>query len=56
MTAKTNGCSSTNTTVAHSPSRIDHSQLPPIPANQDLPPEKIDASIDKWFFISGASA
>lgn len=43
-------------TVAHSPSRIEPSQLPPIPANENLPAEKIDSSIDKWFFISGASA
>lgn len=47
---------STNLTVSHSPSRVSPDQLPPIPANQELPPEKIDASIDKWFFISGASA
>lgn len=47
---------STNLTVAHSPSRISPDQLPPLPPNQDLPPEKIDSSIDKWFFISGASA
>lgn len=45
-----------NVTVSHSPSRIGADQLPPLPPNQDLPPEKIDSSIDKWFFISGASA
>lgn len=47
---------STNVAVQQSPSRVDPSQLPPLPPNQDLPAEKIDASIDKWFFISGASA
>ncbi|KAJ4394687.1 Inorganic pyrophosphatase [Gnomoniopsis smithogilvyi] len=58
ITGKTapGGVSTTNVSVAHSPSRIDASQLPPIPANQELPAEKIDSSIDKWFFISGASA
>lgn len=47
---------STNVTVQHSPSRVAPESLPPLPPHQDLPPEKIDASIDKWFFISGASA
>ncbi|KAI7783050.1 inorganic pyrophosphatase [Diaporthe eres] len=58
ITGKTpaGGVSTTNLTVSHSPSRVSPDQLPPIPANQELPPEKIDASIDKWFFISGASA
>ncbi|TQV97159.1 inorganic pyrophosphatase [Cordyceps javanica] len=45
-----------NVTVANSPSRLSPEQLPPLPGNQDIPPEKIDSSIDKWFFISGASA
>jgi inorganic pyrophosphatase len=48
--------STANLTVGHSTSRISPEQLPPIPAHQELPAEKIDASIDKWFFISGASA
>ena len=48
--------SSANTTVQHSNARVDKAQLPALPAHQDLPAEKIDASIDKWFFISGASA
>ncbi|KAL6891222.1 inorganic pyrophosphatase [Trichoderma longibrachiatum] len=48
--------STTNVTVQHSPSRVAPESLPPLPPHQDLPPEKIDASIDKWFFISGASA
>jgi len=48
--------STTNLTVAHSQSRVSPEQLPPLPANQELRPEPIDASIDKWFFISGASA
>lgn len=47
---------STNVTVQQSPQRVEPSQLPPLPPHQELPPEKIDASIDKWFFISGASA
>ncbi|KAL2124637.1 hypothetical protein VTJ04DRAFT_1002 [Mycothermus thermophilus] len=46
----------TNLTVGHSASRVAPEQLPPLPQNQDLPPAPIDASIDKWFFISGASA
>ncbi|KAG7292996.1 Inorganic pyrophosphatase [Staphylotrichum longicolle] len=46
----------TNLTVSHSASRVSPDQLPPLPQNQDLPPAPIDASIDKWFFISGASA
>ncbi|KAM7209068.1 putative inorganic pyrophosphatase [Naviculisporaceae sp. PSN 640] len=50
------GISTTNLAVSSSPSRIDASQLPPIPPNENLPPAPIDASIDKWFFISGASA
>ncbi|GJC92178.1 inorganic pyrophosphatase [Colletotrichum higginsianum] len=48
--------STANTTVSQSPARLGSDQLPPLPPNQDLPAEKIDASIDKWFFISGASA
>jgi inorganic pyrophosphatase len=51
-----NMCHSTNLTVAHSPSRVSPEQLPPIPANENLAPEPIDSSIDKWFFISGAAA
>jgi inorganic pyrophosphatase len=47
--------STTNITVHHSPSRVDPSQLPPIPKGQDLKPAPIDPSIDKWFFISGAA-
>lgn len=43
-------------TVAHSTSLQDRSKLPPLPPHEDVPPEKIDSSIDKWFFISGASA
>ncbi|KAI9806831.1 MAG: Inorganic pyrophosphatase [Piccolia ochrophora] len=47
--------STTNLTVGHSPSRVDPSQLPPVPKHQDLKPAPIDPSIDKWFFISGAA-
>lgn len=48
--------STTNLAVAHSASRVSPDQLPPLPQNENLPPAPIDASIDKWFFISGASA
>lgn len=58
ITGKTQpgGISTTNLTVAHSPSRVGPEQLPPLPANEEVAPEKIDSSIDKWFFISGAAA
>ncbi|KAF4123995.1 inorganic pyrophosphatase [Geosmithia morbida] len=58
ITGKTapGGISLANTTVAHSPNRIGSDQLPQLPPHEDLAPEKIDSSIDKWFFISGASA
>ncbi|KAI1115142.1 inorganic pyrophosphatase [Nemania sp. NC0429] len=58
ITGKTQpgGISTTNLTVSHSPSRVTRDQLPPIPANENLAPEPIDSSIDKWFFISGAAA
>jgi inorganic pyrophosphatase len=58
ITGKTQpgGVSTSNVTVGSSPSRVDASQLPPIPANEELAPAKIDSSIDKWFFISGAAA
>ncbi|KAI1133543.1 inorganic pyrophosphatase [Nemania abortiva] len=58
ITGKTQpgGVSTTNLTVSHSPSRVTPDQLPPIPANENLAPEPIDSSIDKWFFISGAAA
>ncbi|KAK4672987.1 Inorganic pyrophosphatase [Podospora pseudopauciseta] len=54
--APAGGIATTNLTVAHSQSRVSPDQLPPLPQNQELPPAPIDASIDKWFFISGASA
>ena len=47
---------STNLTVSQSPSRVSPDQLPALPPHEELAPEKIDSSIDKWFFISGASA
>ncbi|WAO83813.1 Inorganic diphosphatase [Fusarium falciforme] len=58
ITGKTapGGVSTTNVTVQQSPSRVSPDQLPPLPPNEELPAEKIDSSIDKWFFISGASA
>ena len=45
---------STNTTVPHSPERTDPSKLN-IPQGDNKAPAPIDPSIDKWFFISGAS-
>ncbi|KAK4202273.1 putative inorganic pyrophosphatase [Triangularia verruculosa] len=54
--APAGGIATTNLTVNHSQSRVSPEQLPPLPQNQELPPAPIDASIDKWFFISGASA
>jgi len=45
----------TNLTITHSPGHVEPSTLPAIPANQSLTPAAIDPSIDKWFFISGAS-
>lgn len=58
ITGKTQpgGISTTNLSVTHSPSRVGSEQLPPLPPNEELNPEKIDSSIDKWFFISGAAA
>lgn len=56
VTMITDFISSTNLTVSHSPSRVNPEQLPPLPPSEEVPPEKIDASIDKWFFISGAAA
>ncbi|KAK1752476.1 putative inorganic pyrophosphatase [Echria macrotheca] len=58
ITGKTpsGGVATTNLTVSHSPSRIPPEQAPPIPKGENLPPAPIDSSIDKWFFISGASA
>ncbi|KAI1094148.1 inorganic pyrophosphatase [Rostrohypoxylon terebratum] len=58
ITGKTQpgGISTTNLSVNHSPSRVGSEQLPPLPPNEELLPEKIDSSIDKWFFISGAAA
>ncbi|KAI8951022.1 inorganic pyrophosphatase [Xylaria longipes] len=58
ITGKTQsgGISTTNLTVAHSPSRVTPNDLPPLPPNENLAPEPIDSSIDKWFFISGAAA
>ncbi len=47
---------STNITVGQSATRVSPEQLPPLPQNQELPAAPIDPSIDKWFFISGASA
>ncbi|KAK4251858.1 inorganic pyrophosphatase [Corynascus novoguineensis] len=46
----------TNLSVTQSTTRVSPNDLPPLPQNQELPPAPIDASIDKWFFISGASA
>ncbi|KAK4141610.1 inorganic pyrophosphatase [Dichotomopilus funicola] len=58
ITGKTasGGIATTNLTVGHSGNRVSPDQLPPLPQNQELPAAPIDPSIDKWFFISGASA
>ncbi|KAI0204738.1 inorganic pyrophosphatase [Astrocystis sublimbata] len=53
---KSGGISTTNLTVAHSPSRVSPNDLPPLPPNENKAPEPIDSSIDKWFFISGAAS
>ncbi|KAK6415772.1 Inorganic pyrophosphatase [Oleoguttula sp. CCFEE 5521] len=45
----------TNTSVSHSKNRADASTLK-IPQGENLAPAPIDSSIDKWFYISGASA
>lgn len=44
---------SANTTVGHSPNRVEANTLN-IPRGENLAPAEIDPSIDKWFFISGA--
>ncbi|KAL1901675.1 Inorganic pyrophosphatase [Ceratocystis pirilliformis] len=46
----------TNLSVSGTPGNITSAEMPAIPAHQELTPAKIDPSIDKWFFISGASA
>ena len=53
---ESNNPHSTNLTVTHSPSRVSPNELPPLPPNENLAPEPIDSSIDKWFFISGAAS
>ncbi|KAF8544305.1 putative inorganic pyrophosphatase [Trichophaea hybrida] len=57
ITGKTdpNTISTTNLTVSQSPARVDPSQLPTIPAGENIHPAPIDPSVDKWFFISGAA-
>ncbi|KAL1958894.1 hypothetical protein VTO42DRAFT_3447 [Malbranchea cinnamomea] len=44
-----------NVTNEQSLDRVDQSQLASIPPGSDLPPAPIDPSVDKWFFISGAT-
>lgn len=46
---------STNVNVPHSQDRTDPSKLN-IPKHEEKTPAPIDPSIDKWFYISGASA
>jgi len=53
--ADPNSISLSNLTVSHSSHRVDPSQIPPIPANENPPAASIDPSVDKWFFISGAA-
>ncbi|KAF2485362.1 inorganic pyrophosphatase [Neohortaea acidophila] len=57
ITGKTNRgeISLTNVTVPHSADRVDASSLN-IPKGENKAPAPIDPSIDKWFYISGASA
>jgi len=43
----------TNTTVSHSPDRVDASSVN-VPQGENKSPAPIDPSIDKWFYISGA--
>lgn len=45
-----------NTTVPHSSERVEDAEKLGIPKGENLAPAPIDGSIDKWFFISGASA
>lgn len=51
----TDGSHSTNVLVPNSPHRVDPKTLN-IPKGEDKAPAPIDPSIDKWFYISGASA
>jgi inorganic pyrophosphatase len=44
-----------NTTVAHSSEKSSNPEELNIPKGENLQPAPIDSSIDKWFFISGAS-
>jgi len=53
--ASTDKIASTNTLVPHSNDRVEASTLS-IPKGEDKAPAPIDPSIDKWFYISGASA
>jgi inorganic pyrophosphatase len=46
---------STNVSVQHSANRVDPQSLNS-PAHEEKAPAPIDPSIDKWFYISGASA
>ncbi|GAB7332057.1 hypothetical protein MBLNU13_g03949t2 [Cladosporium sp. NU13] len=45
----------TNTAVSHSNDRVEASTLN-LPKGEEKAPAPIDSSIDKWFYISGASA
>jgi inorganic pyrophosphatase len=51
----TDSIDSTNTLVQHSNDRVEASSLN-IPKHEEKAPAPIDSSIDKWFYISGASA
>lgn len=51
----TDYCCSTNVSVPHSADRTEPSKLN-IPKHEEKAPAPIDSSIDKWFYISGASA
>ncbi|KAJ5111353.1 hypothetical protein N7532_001888 [Penicillium argentinense] len=43
------------TQVAESAAPADPAQVAAIPAGEDLPPAPVDGTVDKWFFISGAT-
>ena len=55
LTVADDMCYSANGTIPNSPHRVDPSRLN-IPKHEDKAPAPIDPSIDKWFYISGASA
>ena len=55
MECEANQVGRANTTVPNSNDRVEASKLN-IPRANEQPAAPIDPSIDKWFYISGASA